>query len=92
MEQAWICFRPTPEVILIVQSRKTKWVDHPEELEEIFLDVYGYKPKIDHNFKLRICADDDMDLEFLEKARDYKFPNFKWVEWGWSVTYIGHLR
>ncbi|CAI2375746.1 unnamed protein product [Moneuplotes crassus] len=58
-------------------QRKTKWTDHPEELEEIFQDVYGYKPVINRDFMLRICADDDMDLEFLEKAKDYKFPNFR---------------
>ena len=56
---------------------KSEWKIHPEQLEELFYDVYGYKDKINYKFELRICADSDIDLEFLEKAKEFKFPSYK---------------
>ena len=53
------------------------WHDDPHEIQELFAEVYGYDTIINHNFELRLWMENDMDLDFLNRAKDYKFPSFK---------------
>ena len=61
-------------------NNQTNWIDNKHELEDIFQDVYGFHKDVDDSFCLRICPDDDMDTEFLEKVKGYRFPGYKQLQ------------
>ena len=58
-------------------EKSRSWHDDPIEIQELFSDIYGYDAEIDWNFELRAWMENDMDLDFLTKAKDFRFPNFK---------------
>lgn len=60
----------------IALNNQTNWEDNRDELEDIFLEVYGYQKPLNEKVSLQICTEDDLDIEFLEKVKGYKFPNF----------------
>lgn len=60
----------------IALNNQTNWEDNRDELEDIFLEVYGYQKQLNEKVSLQICTEDDLDIEFLEKVKGYKFPNF----------------